>query len=95
MADVNLKLRPIDPDAPGFLPRLQQLLAAKRSLSDFQSAQPEDIDKVYELLAEHITEPEVKAEKLTALKKLTQTQLATVFDSLMGAKTVPPESGAG
>lgn len=94
MADVNLKLRPIDPDAPGFLPRLQQLLAAKRSLSDFQKAEPEDVDKVYELLCEHITSPESKAEKMSALKKLNLTQLNTVFESLMGTNTVPPANGA-
>lgn len=93
--NVNLKVRPIDKDAPGFLPRYRQIMAARRVFTEPDKGLPEDVDKAYELLMEHITEPENRIEKQRELDKLTGTQLMEILNAIMGVNTVPPANGAG
>lgn len=95
MPNVNIKIRPIDKDAPGFLPRYQQIMAVRRVFSEPEKGIPEDVDKAYTLLMEHITEPESPHEKRAELDKLSGSQLMEVLNSIMGVNTVPPANGAG
>lgn len=90
----EIRLVRIDPDKPGFMPRYRQMLSARRALSDFDKATPEDVDGIYELIIEHMTFPESRAEKLKIINDLAIKDLAAIFDELMGAKTVPPPKDA-
>ena len=92
--NIQIKVRPMDSKAAGFMPRYRQLLAARRALETFDKAQPEDIDETYKLLAEHITEPTTPAAKQHVLDMLSADDLLKLFDVIMGANTVNPPSGA-
>jgi hypothetical protein len=91
---VKIKVRPIDPTAPGFMPRYRALLAVQRAFTTPAKAAPEDIDKGYDLLAEHIVEPATKDEKFRLLDSLNSEEIMDIFAVIMGSKTVPPAKGA-
>ncbi len=90
---IQIKVRPIQKDAPGFLPRWRNLLSAKRALGEFEKAQPEDVDGAMSLLMEHILEPADPFEARRALEQVSADELMKLFDAIMGRNTVPPASG--
>lgn len=91
---VQVKVKVLEANAPGFLPRYRQLLSAKRVSQDFEHAQPEDIDQLYALLEEHIVEPTTHAEKKKVLDMVSADELGSLFNIIMGANLVPPANGA-
>ncbi|HQP26572.1 MAG TPA: hypothetical protein PLL58_01985 [Candidatus Syntrophosphaera sp.] len=92
--EIQINVRRIDPDAPGFLPRYRALLASKRALADFAHALPEDVDEAIKLLREHMTSPTKPFEQDAVLNKLTGKELMGLFDVILGANTVPPAKDA-
>jgi hypothetical protein len=92
--NVKIVVRRLEPQATGFLPRYRKLLSARRALGEFEKAQPEDIDEVYKLLAEHMTEPKEEPQKKAVLDVLSVDDLMKMFDEIMGRNTVNPPSGA-
>lgn len=94
MTTINVKLKPIDPKAPGFLPRYRQLVASKRVFQDFAHAVPEDVDEACKLLKEHIVEPVGEQAKDAYLASLDADEVMDLFNKVMGSGTVPPVNGA-
>jgi len=92
--EIQINVRRIDPDAPGFLPRYRALLASKRALADFAHALPEDVDEACKLLKEHMTSPVGQVAQDAALNELTGKDLMALFDVILGANTVPPAKDA-
>ena len=92
--NIPIKIRPLEKDAPGFLPRWRSLLATKRSVTDPEKAQPEDVDKALDLLCEHITEPADRASKIAILNKITGEEFGKLFEAIMQPEAIPPSKGA-
>jgi len=91
---LNVKIEPINPKAPGFLPLYRKVLASKRVFQDFEHAQPEDLDAARALLKQHISIPASDAEKDALLDRLVAEDVMELFGKIAGANTVPPASGA-
>lgn len=92
--NIPIKISPLKNDAPGFLPRWRNLLAAKRAVMDMERAQPEDIDKAIDLLCEHITAPADRASKVAILNQINGEEFSKLFEAIMRTEAVPPSNGA-
>ena len=92
--NIQIKIKPLEKNAPGFLPMWRKMLSAKRSMMDPMRAQPEDVDDAIELLCGCITEPEDRASKEAILNSITADEFGKLFDAIMRAETVPPPNGA-
>ena len=90
---IEVKIRQIDPKSKGFLPLWHRIISVKRAMTDFQKAQPEDIDAAYSLLREFIIYPKTDAEKNALLDNITSEELMDLFNGIMGSPTVPPVKG--
>jgi hypothetical protein len=89
----TVKIKPIDQDAPGFLPMWRRFIQVQRGLSDFAKAQPEDIDAMIDLLASCMIEPESHEEKLEILNSVSSSELMALFNAFAGKTEVPPANG--
>ena len=86
----TIRVKPIDQNAPGFLPLYRSLLATQRALTNPAKAIPEDIDGAYEVLSEHFIEPKNPAEIKKVLDGASAEDIMNLFGVLMGTNTVPP-----
>jgi hypothetical protein len=92
---LKVRVRPLEKDAPGFMPRYRAMLAAQRAFTQPQKATPEDVDGARALLFEHIIEPEDEFGKNQILDLVTVDELTKMFSVIMGAAdSVPPAKGA-
>jgi hypothetical protein len=92
---VKVKVRPIDQNAPGFLPLYRGLLSAQRAFTTPQKATPEDVDEAEALIMSHIVEPSTPAEKKAFMNMLTGEDIGKLFEAIMGSSSIPPAKGAG
>ena len=91
--NIQIVVRQIQPDEADFFPRWRKLLSLKRVFSDFEHAQPEDVDEAINFLADYITAPENRVERVKLLNKLKLEEIMNVFDAIQKGATVPPVNG--
>lgn len=96
VSDKNFRvvLRPLEKNKPGFLPLYRKMLAIKRAFSDFKNAKPEDVDEAVALLKQYMVEPVNDLEKQIILDTITEEEMGSMFDHIMGTNTVPLAKGA-
>lgn len=93
LKELNITIKPIDRNAPGFMPMYRKVLAVKRAFTNPDKAQPEDIDEVMLLLEQHITAPADPMEKRRILDLASAAQITQILDAILGAGIVPPANG--
>lgn len=91
---IQLKVKTVDLEGKGFLPKYRRLLQVKQAFSDPVKATVEDFDGAMEWLMDHIVEPSKAIEKRNLLDDMTPEDFMALFEQIAGqSEAVSPPSG--
>ena len=92
--NIDVVVRAIKKNEPGFMPLWKRVLSIKRGIADFEKAQPEDVDEAYEFLCSVIVEPSTQAAKMDLLNSITNDEMMALFSAVIGGGVPPSKGGA-
>jgi hypothetical protein len=84
----TLRFKVPGPDSPGYLKRVRQALAFRKSLTGEPT--PEMIDELAVFLSGYVTEPESEEERIEALMDASQEDFLALLGALTGENGANP-----